>query len=99
MALLQREAPLTTGRCSPWKKGAARVLAPTGGSDPRGCGAVESRKSGVAPAQHGVLPVAKVSAFRPATSCCLDTCAKTVVTSRVTYKVTWAFCVTVTGPR
>ena len=61
--------------------------------------AAESRKSGVAPAQHGVLPVAKVSAVRSATSCYLDTCAKTVVTPTVTYVVTWAFCVAVTGPR
>jgi hypothetical protein len=56
-------------------------------------------KTGVAPAQRGVLPVPKLSAVRSATSCCLDTCAKTVVTPTVMYMVTWAFCVAVTGPR
>src|SRR5215469_2915497 len=57
MALLQREAPLTTGRCSPCKKGAAHVLAPKGGSDPGAFfGRLKAEKWGSVPPVSVLFP-------------------------------------------
>jgi len=56
------------------------------------------RKSGVAPAQHGVLPASKLIVALCATSCSLGTCLIAEVTARVTGKVILVFHAHVTFP-
>ncbi len=56
-------------------------------------------KSGVAPAQHGVLPASKLIVAPCATSCSLDTCSIAKVTVRVTDMVICVFRAPVTLPR
>jgi hypothetical protein len=48
-------------------------------------------KSGVAPAQHGVLPASKLIAAPCASSCSLGTCSVAKVTARVTGMVIFVF--------
>jgi len=71
-----------------------------GWSDPKhhfGHGTVP--KSGVAPAQHGVLPASKLIVAPCATSCPLRTCSIAKVTARVTHMVICVFHAPVTFPR
>ncbi len=56
-------------------------------------------KSGVAPAQHGVLPASKLFVSPCATSCSLGTCSINKVTARVTNRVICVFHASVTLPR
>ena len=56
-------------------------------------------KSGVAPAQHRVLPAPKLIVARCVTSCPLGTCSITKVTARVTHMVICVFHAPVTFPR
>ena len=55
-------------------------------------------KSGVAPAQHGVLPASKLIVAPCATSCFLGTCSIAKVTARVTDMVICVFHAPVTFP-
>jgi hypothetical protein len=55
-------------------------------------------KSGVAPAQHGVLPASKLIVAPGATSCSLGTCATAKVTARVTDMVICVFHAPITLP-
>jgi hypothetical protein len=48
-------------------------------------------ESGVAPAQHRVLPASKVIVAACATSCSLGTCSIAKVTSRVTHLLIFVF--------
>src|SRR6266404_3309078 len=56
-------------------------------------------KSGVAPAQHRVLPASKLIVAPCATSCSLCTCSIAKVTARVTHMVIWVFHAHFTFPR
>ena len=56
-------------------------------------------KSGVAPAQHRVLPASKLIVAPCATSCCLGTCSIAKVTARVTRMVIFVFHAHFTFPR
>jgi len=56
-------------------------------------------KSGVAPAQHGVLPASKLIVAPRATSCPLGTCSIIKVNARVTDRVIGVFHAPVTFPR
>jgi hypothetical protein len=56
-------------------------------------------KSGVAPAQHGVLPASKLIVALCATSCSLGTCSIAKVTARVTHMVICVLHAPVTFPR
>ena len=56
-------------------------------------------KSGVAPAQHGVLPAAKLIVAPCATACPLGSCSMAEVNARVTYRVICVFHAPVTFPR
>jgi hypothetical protein len=70
-----------------------------GWSDPKhhfGHGTVP--KSGVAPAQPGVLPASKLTVAPSATSCSLGTCSIAKVTARVTRMVICVFHAPVTLP-
>jgi hypothetical protein len=56
-------------------------------------------KSGVAPAQHGVLPASKLIVAPGTITCPLGTCSIAKVTARVTHKVICVFHAHVTSPR
>src|SRR5436309_15317285 len=56
-------------------------------------------KSGVAPAQHRVLPASKLIVAPCATSCSLGTCSIAKVTARVTHMVIFVFHAHFTFPR
>ncbi len=56
-------------------------------------------KSGVAPAQHRVLPASKLIVGPCATSCTLGTCSSAKVTVRVTQMVICVFQAHFTFPR
>ena len=56
-------------------------------------------KSGVAPAQHGVLPASKLIVAPCATSCSLGICSIAKVTARVTHMVIFVFHAHFTFPR
>jgi hypothetical protein len=56
-------------------------------------------KSGVAPAQHGVLPASKLIVAPCASSCYLGTCSIAMVTARVTHMVIFVFHAHITSAR
>lgn len=56
-------------------------------------------ESGVAPAQHGVLPASKLIVAPSATFCSLGTCSIAKVTARMTDRVICVFHAPVTFPR
>jgi hypothetical protein len=68
-----------------------------GWSDPIHFGHGPVSKSGVAPAQHGVLPAPKLIVAPGAKSCSLGTCTIAKVTARVTQMVICVFHAPVTS--
>jgi hypothetical protein len=70
-----------------------------GWSDPGITLATESCAKGVAPAQHGVLPVSKLIVAPDASWCSLGTCSIAKVTARVTHMVIFVFHAHFTFPR
>lgn len=69
------------------------------GATPRMFGHGNVCKTGVAPAQHSVLPASKSTVALGATAALSTTSRHATVTRTVTHRVTWAVQVLVTGPK